>query len=229
MNGFSGEFSRRIRTAGVVGAGGAGFPSYVKASSRADTVIMNAAECEPLLQKDQEILLNFTTEVIAGLELLMRSVNAKEAIIGIKAKHSSLIKKIEPALTGRKNIRIHRLDDFYPAGDEFCLVYETTGKIIPQGEIPLKIGVVVNNVETIYNMFMSGETPVTDTFFTVTGAVKKPATLRFPIGASFEDAVNLAGGAACENCAVIDGGAMMGKVVTDFDTPATKTTGGLIV
>lgn len=229
MDNFTDEFTKRIRRAGVVGAGGAGFPSYIKASSKAETVVINAAECEPLLQKDMEILGNFTAEVIGGLELLMRSTGAGEGIIGIKAKHSHLIKKIEAAINGKTGIRTVKLGDFYPAGDEFCLVYETTGRIIPPGDIPLNVGVVVNNVETVYNMFMAGKNPVTDTFLTVTGAVKNPVTLRLPVGTSFEEALRLAGGAVAGEYAAIDGGAMMGNVITDFSLPATKTTAGLII
>jgi len=223
------EFASRIRRAGVVGAGGAGFPSYVKASSKAGTVIVNGAECEPLLQKDQEILEHFTDEVLEGLRLLMRSTGASRGVLAVKEKHRKLIDKLEAAVKGEKALSVKRLGDYYPAGDEYCLVYEVTGKLIPPGGIPIQVGAVVNNVETLLNMARADKTPVTHTFLTVTGAVKKPCSLRLPLGTSMSEAVNLAGGATVKDPAAMDGGAMMGRVVTDFSQPLTKTSGGLIV
>ena len=223
------DFSQVLRRAGVVGAGGAGFPAYVKASSKAQTVIVNAAECEPLLQKDREILANFPGEVVRGLELLMSSVGASRGIIALKEKHADLIKILEKALSGKPALGIHRLGDFYPAGDEFCLVFDVTGKLIPMGGIPPQVGVVVNNVETLYNMALAAKTPVVDTFLTVAGAVKKPCTLRLPVGVTMAEAVALAGGSTVKDPVALDGGAMMGNVVDDFSRPLTKTSGGLIV
>ena len=223
------DFARLIRRAGVVGAGGAGFPSYVKASSRAETVIVNAAECEPLLQKDQEILAHFSPEVVRGLELLVAATGASRGVIAIKEKHEGLVKLLDKAVSGKKTLAIHRLTDYYPAGDEYCQVFEVTGKLIPMGGIPIQVGVVVNNVETLYNMARAESTPVVDTFLTVAGAVKSPCTLRLPVGVSIAEAVALAGGAAAKDPVALDGGAMMGKVVADFSAPLTKTSGGLII
>ncbi|MBI5239467.1 MAG: 4Fe-4S dicluster domain-containing protein [Elusimicrobia bacterium] len=225
----SSELAALIRRAGVVGAGGAGFPSYVKASSRAETVIVNAAECEPLLQKDQELLRHFAPDLVRGLELMVAAVGASRGAIAIKEKHEELVKLLERAVAGKKALSVHRLADYYPAGDEFCQVYEVTGKLIPMGGIPLQVGVVVNNVETLYNMAHAERTPVVDTFLTVTGAVKNPCTLRLPVGVSISEAVALAGGASVPDPVALDGGAMMGKVVEDFSAPLTKTSGGLII
>ena len=225
----SSEFAALLRRAGVVGAGGAGFPSYVKAASKAETVIVNAAECEPLLQKDQEILHHFAPDVVRGLELLVAAVGAARGVIAIKEKHEELVKLLEKAVSGKKGLSVHRLEDYYPAGDEYCQVYEVTGKLIPMGGIPIQVGVVVNNVETLYNMAHAQRAPVVDTFLTVTGAVKKPCTLRLPVGVPISEAVALAGGASVKDPVALDGGAMMGKVVEDFSAPLTKTSGGLIV
>ncbi|MFA6028525.1 MAG: 4Fe-4S dicluster domain-containing protein [Elusimicrobiota bacterium] len=229
MSDFSREFARRIRRAGVVGAGGAGFPSYVKASGAADTAVVNGAECEPLLQKDQELLARHGDEVLTGLELLMRAVGAKAGIVAVKEKHAALVAKLEAAVKGRPGISVKRLGDFYPAGDEFTLVHEATGRLIPPGGLPGQVGVVVNNVETLYNMARADRSPVTDTFLTVTGAVKKPCTLRLPVGTAMSEALALAGGPTVRDPAVLDGGAMMGRVETDFSKPLTKTSAGLIV
>ncbi|MDD5303666.1 MAG: SLBB domain-containing protein [Elusimicrobia bacterium] len=222
-------FARLIREAGVVGAGGAGFPSYVKASSRADTVIVNGAECEPLLQKDQELLARHTGEVLEGLALLMRSTGASRGVVAIKEKHRELLALVEAAVSGRPGVEVKRLRDVYPAGDEYCLVYEVTGRLIPPGGIPIQVGAVVNNVETLYNMGRAAKTPVVDTFFTVAGAVKRPCTVKVPIGTSYADALALAGGATVADFGVLDGGAMMGRLLDGLERPATKTSGGLIV
>lgn len=224
-----GAFARLIREAGVVGAGGAGFPSYVKAASKADTVIVNAAECEPLLQKDQELLARHTPEVLEGLALLMRSTGAARGVIAIKDKHPELIAEVKAAIAGLAGLEVKSLRDVYPAGDEYCLVYEVTGRLIPPGGIPIQVGVVVNNVETLYNMGRAAASPVVDTWFTVAGAVKRPCTVKVPIGTSYADALALAGGATVAEYGALDGGAMMGKVLDSFDRPATKTSGGLIV
>ena len=151
MSDFSAEFSRNLRAAGVVGAGGAGFPSYVKAQGRAEFVLVNAAECEPLLKKDQKILEYFPEKVFDGLELLMRAAGAKQGILGIKKKHEKIIPRLEAIAKGRKNISVLKLGDYYPAGDEQCLVFEATGRVVPPGGIPLEVGCVVSNVETLYN------------------------------------------------------------------------------
>ena len=223
------DFARIIREAGVVGAGGAGFPSYVKAASKADTVIVNAAECEPLLQKDQELLARHPEEVLEGLGRLMAATGAARGVVAIKDKHSELISQVKAAIAGLPGVEVKILRDVYPAGDEYCLVYEVTGRLIPPGGIPIQVGVVVNNVETLYNMGRAAQSPVVDTWFTVTGAVKRPCTVKVPIGTSYADALALAGGAGVPEYGALDGGAMMGKVLASFDHPATKTSGGLIV
>lgn len=223
------NFVDKIRNAGIVGAGGAGFPTYVKASSKADIVIINAAECEPLLRKDQIILQNFPQIVIEGALKLTESVGAERCFIGIKRKHENIITILKRHLKDINNISIYELGDFYPAGDEFCLVYEITGRVIPPGQIPLSVGCVVNNVETIYNVAIAEKTPVIEKFFTVTGAVKKPATYKLPIGVSWREAIELSGGVTVKDPVVIDGGPMMGSVSTNLDTPITKTSAGIIV
>lgn len=227
MSDFSVEFSRNLRAAGVVGAGGAGFPSYVKAQGRAEFALVNAAECEPLLKKDQKILEYFPEKVFDGLELLMRAAGAKQGILGIKKKHEKIIPRLEAIAKGRKNISVLKLGDYYPAGDEQCLVFEATGRVVPPGGIPLEVGCVVSNVETLYNA--AAGKPVTEKFITVNGAVKKPATFRVPVGITWREAVEICGGFTIKDPAYIDGGPMMGKVMTDFELPVTKASAGIIV
>jgi len=228
MTDLSAEFSRSLRAAGVVGAGGAGFPSYVKAQGRAEYALVNAAECEPLLKKDQKILEYFPERVFDGLELLMRAVGASKGVLGIKKKHEEIIPRLKEIAKSRRNIYILEMGDYYPAGDEQCLVYEATGRIVPPGGIPLEVGCVVANVETLYNASFAPR-PVTETFVTVNGAVKKPATFRVPVGITWREAVEFCGGPTVKDPVYIDGGPMMGKVQTDFDLPVVKASAGIIV
>ena len=228
MSDSSAEFSRNLRAAGVVGAGGAGFPSYVKAQGRAEYALVNAAECEPLLKKDQKILEYFPEKVFYGLEMLMKSVGAKQGIIGIKKKHERVIPRLEEIAKTRKNISVLKMGDYYPAGDEQCLVFEATGRVVPPGGIPLDVGCVVSNVETLYNAAFPGR-PVTEKFITVNGAVKKPATFRVPVGITWREAAEICGGFTIKDPAYIDGGPMMGRVMTDFEAPVTKASAGIIV
>lgn len=218
-----------MKDAGVVGAGGAGFPAYVKAQSRAERVLVNAAECEPLLKKDRIILERYPEKVFDGLELMMRSTRASAGAVGIKKKHEKLIKRLEEIARTRKNISVARLGDYYPAGDEHCLVYDITGRVVPMGGIPIDAGCVVCNVETLYNAALAGERPVTDKYITIAGAVKRPSTIRVPVGITYAEAVEIAGGPTVREAAGIDGGPMMGKVITDFGELVTKSSGGLVV
>ncbi len=216
-----------LAAAGVVGAGGAGFPTHVKLSGKADTVVINAAECEPLLHKDKEISLHYGDSVVEGLRRGMELTGAKRGVVGIKRKYSKVIDALKPKLG--PGMEIVPLDDVYPAGDEFMLVYKTLGRIIPPGGIPLAVGAVVMNVETAYNVARAGEYPVIEKFVSVGGAVKKPVSVRVPIGAPMTVCLAAAGGATIDDPAFIIGGVMMGSLASDLNAPVTKTTGGIIV
>jgi Na+-translocating ferredoxin:NAD+ oxidoreductase RnfC subunit len=229
MNDFTREFSGRLRAAGVVGAGGAGFPAYLKASAKAEYVIVNAAECEPLLKKDRTLLEYYPEKVFDGLALMMRATGAAKGVVGIKKKHEKIIKRLQEIARAGENISVALLGDYYPAGDEQCLVYDLTGRVTPMGGIPLDAGCVVSNVETLYNASFSGETPVTEKWITVAGAVKKPCTIKVPVGITYAEAVEIAGGFKIRHAAGIDGGPMMGKIITDFTTLINKASGGIIV
>ncbi|KAF0127470.1 MAG: respiratory-chain NADH dehydrogenase domain-containing protein [Elusimicrobia bacterium] len=226
---FQQEFAAGLRAAGVVGAGGAGFPAYVKAGGRAEFVLVNAAECEPLLKKDQKLLELYAEKVFDGLALMMKSVGASSGIFGIKKKHEKVIKRLEEIARTRRDISVGPMGDYYPAGDEQCLVAELTGRIVPAGGIPLDVGCVVCNVETLYNAARAGETPVVEKWITVAGAVKKPATFKVPVGVTYAEAVELCGGATVKDAVGIDGGPMMGKVIPDLSTIINRASGGLIV
>ncbi len=217
----------RVREHGVVGAGGAGFPTHVKLeASGVDTVIVNAAECEPLLHKDKELLKRHADDLMEVLDAVVRHTGAERGVIGIKDKYTQVIEMLRQRV--KPGLEVHLLKDFYPAGDEFLLVHAVTGRVIPPGKIPLAVNALVSNVETLLNVFW--DQPVTRKYLTVAGAVREPVTLRVPIGTSFRACLDLAGGDIAEGpFAILEGGVMMGKLIEDLDTPVTKTTGGLIV
>ncbi len=217
----------QIANAGVVGAGGAGFPTHVKLSAKADTVIINAAECEPLLHKDKEVLRHFTEPVLAGLAAAMNLMGARRGVIGIKEKYADVIEKLRPQL--QAGIDIAPLGDVYPAGDEFILVYEVLGRVVPPGGIPLDVGAVVINVETAMNVALAPGQAVTTTYLTVGGAVANPVTLRAPVGTSISECVAAAGGPTCRPANYIVGGVMMGYIEDDHAAVVDKTTGGILV
>lgn len=210
---------------GIVGAGGAGFPTHMKLKAKAETIILNAAECEPLLHKDKELLRHHGDEVLAGLAAAAELVGAKDIAIGIKGKYHDVIEALRPKL--RDGMRIAELFDSYPTGDEFILVHDVTGKIVPPGGIPLAVGCVVINVETAMNIGRGQ--PVTTKHLTVAGAVAEPVTVGVPLGTTFAQAIELAGGATVASPVVLVGGVMMGRYSENLGEPVTKTTGGLIV
>ena len=219
--------SLKVREAGVVGAGGAGFPTHVKLAAQAEIVIVNGAECEPLLKTDQQLAALYPEQLIKGLTLAMEATGAKQGIIALKAKYKEAITALEPYVT--EHVKISIMPDIYPAGDEVITIWLTTGRRVPPGGIPLNIGVVVNNVQTLINVAraVDGE-PVTTRTLTVTGAVKNPITVTVPIGTSLREVLDLAGGGRSEDLVYINGGPMMGSLFTDLNDPVTKTTGGLI-
>lgn len=221
--------AEKLKEMGVVGAGGAGFPTHVKARSNVEFVLANGAECEPLLHKDFEIMRHFPDDIVAGHKLMTEATNAREAAFGIKEKNKEAVQAIEPLAT-RAGIRMVYLGDFYPSGDEYELVYTATGRLIPAGGIPLNVGCVVNNVETLFNVHRASKgEPVTRKFVSIAGAVKKPCSFWAPVGISLRELIEVAGGATVADPAVFVSGLMMGTRAPSLDEPVTKTTCGLIL
>jgi Na+-translocating ferredoxin:NAD+ oxidoreductase RnfC subunit len=221
--------SGTLRENGVVGAGGAGFPTYVKAQSQVEFMIANGAECEPLIHKDAELMKHFPGEILSGMSIMMDATGAKTGKFGVKTKNAEAIEALQHS---NRNDRIEfvMLGDFYPSGDEYELVYTATGRLIPPAGIPLNVGCVVNNVETLYNVhFAEQGRPVTEKFLSVCGAVKEPKSFWVPIGTSFRELLALAGGATVDDFGIFISGIMMGTLTFDLDDVVTKTTGGLIV
>ena len=219
-----------IKNAGVVGAGGAGFPTYVKLSTKVDTIIVNGAECEPLIQVDRQLIERYFERIYQGLKIAAQVTEAKKIIIALKKKNKNAVKVLEDFNQDSLKFEIFKLGNFYPAGDEQVLVNEVTGKIVPEGGIPLNVGIVVINIETLFNIANAAEGKnLTEKFVTVNGAVQSPKTLRVPIGTSVKFLIEECGGANVSEYGVIDGGPMTGKLV-DPDTHAvTKTTKAILV
>lgn len=223
------SIAQAVRDAGVVGAGGAGFPTHVKLDAQVEYVLANGAECEPLLHKDAELTIAHVDQVLKGMALSMEATGAKKGIFGIKAKKKKAVAVLEKA-TEQTPVQVQLFGDYYPAGDEYVLVYECTGRLIPAGGIPLQVGAIVHNSETLFNMAEAVEgRPVTKKILTVTGEVKNPMSLAVPIGITLQELIEIAGGATTHDYTAFVGGLMMGKVEQDLSKPVTKTTGGLIV
>jgi len=224
---------QQISSAGCVGMGGAGFPTHVKLNAEVDTLIVNGAECEPLLRKDNVVMQYFAEGVARGAMAAAELVGASRVIVGIKAKNTASVAAMEGTSRGPGgdgSYSIGLLDDFYPAGDEVTLVYLLTGRVVPPAGLPLHVGAVVINNETALNVDEALQgAPVTHSFLTVSGEVRRPMTLRAPIGLSFRELVEAAEGTWLKDWVVLDGGPMMGRICEDPDEPVVKTTSGVIV
>lgn len=214
----------RIAELGIVGAGGAGFPTAVKLNTKVPLVIVNGAECEPLLHKDKELMQHYAAPMLRGLQVAMDLTGAGEGVIGVKNKYKEIIEQL--GALAPPGIRVFPLSDSYPAGDEFILVHDVTGKVIPPGGLPKDVGAVVANVETLINIGL--DRPVTHKYLTVAGAVANPVTLRVPVGMSVGEVIAEAGGATVPDFEILMGGVMMARLGT-ADEPVTKTTGGIVV
>jgi Na+-translocating ferredoxin:NAD+ oxidoreductase RnfC subunit len=219
----------QIRDAGVIGAGGAGFPTYKKLASSVDHIIANGAECEPLLQKDRETMLRESDSFLRGLQIMQQLTGASDVTIAVKAKNEDVADQMRPQAESL-GFSMFVYPDVYPAGDEYVLVYEITGRLIPPGGIPLAVGCVVDNVETIVNIAHAVDgRSVTRKYVSVVGAVREPITTVVPVGTTLRDCIELAGGSTVDQPAVLTGGVMMGRVAGDLSDPISKSIGGVIV
>ena len=219
-----------LKNSGVVGAGGAGFPCYAKLSDKADTVLLNCAECEPLLKLHRQVMQVYAFEILTALDTVRETVGAKKAIVAIKPSYKKAVDAVKALLPEFKKVEIGLLPEVYPAGDEVVTIYETTGRVVPAGKLPIEVGVTVFNVETILNAYyaIKNGTGVTHKYITVTGAVKNPVTLKVPLGITVKEVIKLAGGATIKEYALINGGPMTGSIVSESDV-ITKTSNAILV
>ena len=215
---------------GIVGAGGAGFPTYAKLDERANTILLNCAECEPLLKLHRQLLEKHAYEIMKTFSMVADVVGADEAIIGVKESYKDTVKALETYIDEFPKVKIHQLPEVYPMGDEVVLIYEATGRVVRPGGLPIEQGVAVFNVETIYNVYRAVEKnhPVTDKLVSVVAEVEHPVTVRVPLGTTIGEVVALAGVTTVKDPVYFVGGPMMG-FIGSADMPVTKTTNAVLV
>lgn len=224
------ELVTLLKESGVVGAGGAGFPTFAKLDERAKTILLNCAECEPLLKLHRQLLKERAQEILIAFQMVADTVGADNAIIGIKAEYRETIDALMAYMRDYPKVSIKLLDSAYPMGDEVVLVYEATGKVIRPGGLPIEEGVAVFNVETMYNIYRAvyEKTPVVDKVVSVVGEVEHPISVRVPLGCTVGDLVALAGNITVDKPVYFIGGPMMG-FIGNAQTRVTKTTNAVIV
>lgn len=226
----------RVKAAGVIGMGGAGFPTHIKLSPTSemeiDTVIINGAECEPFLTVDHRLLLEKGEELFRGLELIKKAVGAEKGIVAIEINKEDAIIKLEELAVDWPGIEVQALDTRYPHGAEKQLTKAVLNREVPTGELPMAVNVVVNNVQTAIKIARAVdlEEAVTDRVLTVSGkALKTPSNVKVPIGSSIKDILEFCGGANQQDYQIIVGGPMTGINVDDESIPIVKCTSGLVL
>ncbi|MFW6268434.1 MAG: electron transport complex subunit RsxC [Bacillota bacterium] len=226
----------RVEKAGVVGLGGACFPTHVKLNppeeKEIDTVIINGAECEPFLTVDHRLLLEEYTALFRGLQLIKNAVGAQKGIIAIEVNKQDAIDKLQEKITDWPDLEVTPLDTRYPHGAEKHLIKAVLDREVPLGELPMEVGVVVNNVQTAIKIARAVDegSPLISRVITVSGdALKKPTNLEVPIGTSIKDVIEYCGGASTDKFQVVVGGPMTGINADNTSTPITKGTSGVVL
>jgi electron transport complex protein RnfC len=230
------EILKIIREAGIVGMGGATFPTHVKLSPPPDRkirwIIVNGAECEPFLNCDNRLMLEHSESIIKGLEICMRIFPEAAGIIAIENNKPDSIRKMESALAGRKgNIKVLPHEVKYPQGAEKMLIYSVTGQEIPPGALPADVGCIVLNVSTARHIWLAVAEgiPVLERIISVTGdVIADPKNLAVPLGTSIHELIDAAGGFTEEPDRVLSGGPMMGISMRSIDVPVVKGTSGIL-
>lgn len=228
------DLLEKIKQAGVIGAGGAGFPTHIKLDASAEYFIVNALECEPLIAVDKYCCREQSEQIVAGTMLAASAVNAQHIVIALKKTYRREIESLQAAIDAAgAPIELFKMAPFYPAGDEQIVVQAVTGKSIPERGLPSAVGAAVDNVGTVCGIAQAAAgAPVTQKTLSVIGAVPKPLILTVPIGTPVTDCLALAGGMP-KGAAVILGGPMMGRMIWQEDVLAeevvSKTLGNLLV
>ena len=219
-----------LREAGIVGAGGAGFPSYAKLSEGADTLLINAAECEPLLFTDFTILQEELDAVLDGARLIADFLKIDRVLLCMKS-HNAQALGFSDGDSLPHGVFVRVLPDVYPLGDEINLIYESTGRLVQPGCLPLTQGVIVLNVETLYNVSSAVRDgkPVTEKWLTLGGDIEETRVLRVPIGTPIAKLLKKYGITVPETHALVDGGPSMGRIVNPLLACVSKTTKGILI
>ena len=224
------ELRQVMKDAGLVGDGGAGFPSYAKLAEGADTLVINGSECEPLLYTDYILMKREMHLILAGIQAVIWSLRLKRALFCVK-EHTAKRLSMAEGDTLIPHVTVKVMPNVYPIGDEISLIYQATGRLIRPGNLPISKGVIVYNVETMYNLGRAIKyfEPVTMKWLTVGGDVKEPRVVRVPIGTPVADLFDRLGIEVDEDHVVIDGGPSMGKIINHNIAEVAKTTKALLV
>ncbi len=229
------EFVNQVQSAGVVGMGGAAFPSHVKYSipegQQIDTLLVNGAECEPFLTNDHRLMVERPEALLRGIEILLRNLGAKEAVIGVELNKPDAIEALERHITPEQPVRVAPLNVKYPQGAEKMLIKAIFGKEVPAGQLPRDLSMAVNNVGTIVaitDWFDTGM-PLIERILTVSGpGIEKPSNLIVPLGTPVREVLRYCGGLKEDTMELIMGGPMMGMPIASLDVPVLKGTSGLL-
>lgn len=224
------ELANIMRDGGIVGAGGAGFPSYAKLSEGATTLLVNGSECEPLLYTDYILLKNALGEILSGIRILLENTRMTRAVLAVK-KHTAVRLALSDGEMLADRVSLKVLPDVYPIGDEISLIYQTLGRVVTPGQLPISVGVIVYNVETLINLShaVNEGMGVTKKWLTVGGAVRTPRVVCVPVGTPVSALFSRLGIEVPDGYSVIEGGPSMGKIVSLSRAVVSKTTKGLLV
>ena len=218
-----------IQKAGVVGAGGAGFPTHVKLADNIETILVNATECEPLLKTDFYLLSQESSRLETALEALVKITGAKQGVIGIK-QHTGELLGMEHPKKVSDLVSYRFTGNVYPSGDEIILIQDVLGKAVPGGQLPISVGVVVINAETLFNIANAMEDKaVTHKYLTVAGNTEKTYVIKVAIGTPVSYVLDSLGVSVPQDCSVLEGGPMMGNIINPNTSVVTKTTKSILI
>ena len=230
------EIVAKIKDAGIVGMGGATFPTHVKLmpppGKKADYLIINGVECEPYLTSDHRLMLEKGPEIVVGTKILMKALQVNRAVIGIENNKPDAIQKMSELVAGEEGITVQPLKVKYPQGGEKQLIKAVTGREVPSGKLPIEVGCVVQNVGTAFAVYeaVSKNKPLIERVVTVTGkALEKPSNLKVRIGTPVSQLIEAAGGLPEDTGKIIGGGPMMGKALATPEVPVVKGTSGILL
>lgn len=230
------EIRQRVKAAGIVGQGGAAFPTFVKLSppekTKIDCVILNGCECEPYLTRDDRYMIERTQDVVKGLKLIMKALGVKKGAIGIENNKPEAIAKIKAVVENQKDISVEILQTKYPQGAEKMLIKAVLDREVPPGKLPMDVGAVIQNIGTaiaIYDSVIKGEAQISAAITVSGGGIKQPKNVIVPVGTPLKDVLDFCGGVNDDAVKIVVGGPMMGVTQFDFGAPVMKATSGILV
>jgi len=230
------DIVKKIQEAGIVGLGGATFPTHVKLvppkGMKADVLLINGVECEPYLTSDHRLMLEKADEILVGTQLLMKALNVTKAVVGIENNKPDAIQLLLEKTKKYNGISVQALQVKYPQGGEKQLIKAVTGKEVPSGGLPIAVGAVVSNVGTAFAVYeaIQKNKPLFERVVTITGKdVTNPSNFKVRIGTATSELVEAAGGLPEDTGKIISGGPMMGRAIASLDVPVTKGTSGILL